>query len=192
MTLYPAHFTLEPANYETPPFLVVREEIMKSANLVEGIRALALSKPIKATFKLTPEALATLVNWVGKAVLARNYLRRRYAWVMPLAVIWILGSMPTAGDAAAGIKPTNLDPVGLGLGVVLIGAWACSKWRPHPALFLVDSVWFLVMAGRLGMDVVEGRSKSWLILVTLLVWMAITGLKHFLRFRGTRLDAKAV
>jgi len=187
LTLYPAHFTLEPASYDTPPFLVLREEVMKSAGFIEGMRALALTKPFKVTFKLPKEAAKTFADWIGKPVLAAHYLRRRYGWVLPVAVIWILGSLPFSGDPAAGVKAAAFDPIAFVLGVALVAAWACAKWRPHPALFLVDSIWFIVMAAHLGWDVVQGRSKGWLVLVALLVWMAVIGFKHFIRFRGTRL-----
>ena len=187
LSLYPAHLTLEPANYETPPFLVVREEVMKSATFMEGMRALGLTKPFKVTFKLPPEAAATLAEWIGKPVLGSFYLRRRYAWVLPVAVLWVLGSLPMAGDSASGAQAVAFDPVGLGLGVALVIAWAFAKWRPHPTLFLVDSIWFLVMAGQLGLEVSRGRGRGWLIMVALLLWMAVTGFKHFVRFRGTQL-----
>jgi hypothetical protein len=187
LTLYPAHLTLEPASYDTPPFLILRDEVMKSATLIEGMRALALTKPFKVTFKLPKEAAQTLADWIGKPVLAAHYLRRRYGWVLPVAAIWVFGSLPFSGDPAAGVEAVEFDPIGLGLGVVLIAAWACAKWRPHPALFLVDSIWFLVMAAHLAMGVVEGRSRGWLALVALLGWMAVIGLKLFVRFRGTRL-----
>ena len=187
LTLYPAHLTLEPASYDTPPFLVLREEMMKSASFIEGMRALALTKPFKVTFKLPKEAAQTLADWIGKPVLAAHYLRRRYGWVLPVAVIWALGSMPYAGDPAAGVEAVPFDPIALVLGLALVAAWACAKWRPHPALFLVDSIWFLVMAAHLGMEVAQGRSKGWLVLVALLAWMAVIGFKHFVRFRGTQL-----
>jgi hypothetical protein len=51
----------------------------------------------------------------------------------------------------------------------------------------VHSVWFLCLAGYLIRDVVHERSKLWLILVALLLWMVVTGLIHFARFRATRL-----
>jgi hypothetical protein len=44
-----------------------------------------------------------------------------------------------------------------------------------------------VMAGHLAMGVAGGRGKGWLVLVVLLLWMVVSGLRHFARFRGTRL-----
>jgi hypothetical protein len=96
-----------------------------------------------------------------------------------------------AGNPAMGVEAVPFDPLGLGLGLALVIAWGCAKWRPHSALFLVDSIWFLVMAGHLGREVAQGRSKGWLILVALLAWMAVSGVKHFVRFRGTQLARAA-
>jgi hypothetical protein len=44
------------------------------------------------------------------------------------------------------------------------------------------------MAVHLIVGVVNGRSQGWLVLVILLLWMVATGLKHFVRFRGTRIE----
>ena len=51
LALHPEHLALAEAS-DTQPYVILREEMMKSATLVEGMRSLALSKPIKATFKL--------------------------------------------------------------------------------------------------------------------------------------------
>jgi len=184
LMLYPAHLALEPAP-DIPPYLILREHMMKSATVIEGMRVLAVSKPIKASFKLTPATAALLTDWIGKPALAACYLRRRYAWVLPVAVIWVFGSLPMKGDPDAGTDSIPFDPFGLVLGLILVASWAWAKWRPHPTLFLVDSTWFLLMGGYLLKDVAGGRNKAWLALVVLLLWMAVTGVKHFVRFRGT-------
>ena len=188
LTVHPEHLTLA----ESPgavPYVLLRDQAMKSFALIEGIPAFGLTKPIKRTFKMTRDAAATLAEWIGKPVLAAAYLKRRYAWVLPLAILWILGSLPLAGDPSVGIDAVPFDPIGLGLGLTLVISWAFAKWRPHPTLFLVDSIWFLVMGGQLIMSVFEGRSKGWLVLVPFLLWMIVTGLKHFFRFRGTRMTS---
>jgi hypothetical protein len=184
LTLHPEHLALA----ESPgaqPYVILRDQVMKSAILIEGVRALALKQPFKKTFKLTPEATVKLSEWIGKPTLAAYYLRQRYAWVLPVAVVWMLGSLPLRGDPAKGIDAVPFDPIGLGLGLTLVVSWACARWRPHPLLFLVDSLWFIALAGYLVMGVVNGRSKGWLVLVVLLLWMVVTGLRHFARFRST-------
>lgn len=187
LTLYPAHLALAQPSDERP-YVILREQMMKSATLVEGVRALVVEQPRKMTLRLTPEAMRALTDWIGRPVLAGYYLRRRYGWVLPVAVLWLVGSLPLPGDQATGAETFQFDPVGFGLGLTLVASWACAKWRPHPALFLVDSLWFAAMAGHLIMNVLNGRSKGWLVLVLLLLWMVVSGLKYFMRFRGTKIE----
>jgi hypothetical protein len=47
------------------------------------------------------------------------------------------------------------------------------------------------MAVNLTLTVILGRSKGWLVLVVLLAWVAVTGFKHFFRFRGTKLEPES-
>jgi hypothetical protein len=170
------------------PFLILHDKFYREAVLVENMKLLTLKTGKKATFKLTPEATAAIAQWLGKSMLASFYLRRRYAWIIPVAAIWIIGSLPIAGNPQAGIDAKPLDLIGLCMGFALVIAWAIAKWRPHPILFLVDSFWFLCLAGYLINDVVHGRSKYWLLLVALSLWLVLTGLKYFARFRTTRLS----
>lgn len=186
LTLHPAHLALADAP-GSQPYVILREQLMKSATLIEGIRAFVVQQPRKVNFKLTPEGVAALAEWIGKPVLAAYYMRRRYGWVLPVAVIWVLGSLPLGGEPPSGAAAVPFDPVGLGLGLTLIVSWAFAKWRPHPLLFLIDSLWILCLAGYLVRDVIVGRSRGWLVLVALLVWMTITGLKHYARFHGITL-----
>ena len=86
LTLYPAHLALSEAP-GAQPYVILREQVMKSAILIEGVRAFVLKQPLKNTFKLTPEATAVLSEWIGKPTLAAYYLRQRYAWVLPIALI---------------------------------------------------------------------------------------------------------
>jgi hypothetical protein len=169
------------------PYVILREQFPNDAVFEENIRALVLKKPKKVMFKLTPEATSAVADWIGKSLLACLCLKSRYVWVLPVAIIWIIGSLPIAGNPESGVQAQPFDVMGFGLGVGLLIAWAFAKWRPHPLLFLVDSMWCLCLAGYLINDVVHGRSKLWLILAALLLWMVVTGFKYFRRFRGTRL-----
>jgi len=186
LTLYPSHLSLaEPPAAQ--PYVIFREQMMKSVTLMEGMRTLAVKEPVKGNFRLTPEATAAVAAWIGKPVLAAYYLKRRHAWLLPVAVLWIIGSLPLEGKPGQGVSSIPFDPIGLGLGIMLVATWAWAKWRPHPVLFLVDSLWFIALACQLVRNVVNGRSKAWLVLVVLVLWMVGTGLKQFARFRGTSL-----
>lgn len=169
------------------PFVILREQMQKDVVLIEGLRALAVKKPRKLNFKLTVEAVDAVGAWLGAGRLAAFYLKQRYSWVLAIAIIWVFGSLPMPGDPDAGIDAIPLDVFGLGLGLVLAVSWAFAKWRPHPGLFLVDSIWFLCLTGYLVNGVFNGRSKLWMILVGMLLWMAIKGFKLFARFRHTKI-----
>jgi hypothetical protein len=189
LTLHPRHLALcDPTGAQ--PYTIPYEEVMTSTTLLEGMRTLALTKPVKLNFKLPPETQAALVLWIGKPALARAYLKRRYSWILPFAIVWVLTSIPMAGDPASGHEPLPFDPFGLILGITLIAMWAWAKWRPHPLLFLIDSFWFLAVAVQLALQVAHGRSKFWLLWMLLLLWLVLTGFKHFIRFKGIRLSAK--
>jgi hypothetical protein len=185
LTCHPSHLALADAP-DVQPYVILRDEMMKTVTLIEGMRALVFAKPVKVTLKLPPDAAAVVAEWTGKPVLARFYLRRRYGWVLPVAAIWLLGSLPIPGNAANSSVP--FDPIGFGLALVLIASWALAKWRPHPALFLVDSLWFLAIGAQLAWQVAHGRNHAWLLLLPFLVWVIVSGVKHFLRFRGTHLS----
>jgi len=188
LTLHPRHLALlDPTGAE--PHIVSHQDMLTAATLLEGMRTLAFTKPVKLNFKLPPETQTALVQWIGRPALARTYLKRRYAWVLPFAIIWVFSSMPVPGDPTAGRAPLPFDLFGLCLGMTLIVTWAWAKWRPHPALFLVDSFWFLAMAVHLAFEVAGGRSIFWLLWVALLLWMVVTGFKLFVRFKGVRLTA---
>ncbi len=176
---------------ETPgaqPYILLREGFPKQFNYSERLRALSVVQPFKVTLKLTPEATTAVTQWFGAAFLARTHLRRRYSFVLPWAAVWILLSLPLPGDASAGLEGKAFDLMNFGLGTTLVAAWACAKWRPHPILFLVDSLWFSFVTVQLTLNVLGGRSKLWLFLVVFLGGMAVTGLLHFLRFRHTKIS----
>lgn len=183
LALHPSHLALTDSP-GAQPYILLRDAMMKSAVLMMGMQTFAITEPRKLTFKLSAEATDALAEWIGKSVVAATYLRQRYAFVLPIAVIWILGSLPLFGKSPEALP---FDPVSFGLGSTLVIMWAFARWRPHPALFLVDSFWFFALAASLIVDVAKGGNKGWLVLVVLLLWMVVSGVKHFARFRGTRI-----
>jgi hypothetical protein len=173
LALHPSHLALgDPA--ADRPYIILRDQVMKTAMLLERMKTFVVEQPRKLMFKLTPEGTKTLAGWIGKPILAAFYLKRRYSWVLPIAIIWLLGAIPVG------------DILGIALGAVLLLGWVIAKYRPHSALFVLDGVWMLVLAGTLIKDVfVDGRSKGWLALVALLIWVGIGGFRYFVQFRGT-------
>ena len=187
LTIFPTHLSLADAP-GAQPYVILREQIMKSVIFLEGMRFLSFKEPRKVNLKLTPAGAKALADWVGLSFLASFYMNRRYKMLLPWAVVWVMASLMPLVPSPSGVKP-HFDAVALILGLVLLGAWAMGKWRPHPILFLVDAVWFACVAVRFSLHVIQlDRSKAWFILVALMVVAAITGFKHFIRFRNTTIS----
>jgi hypothetical protein len=188
LALYPAHLALAQSP-NAQPFVIVREQMMKTAVLVDMPPMLTLTKPFKASFALSPDAWNKLAEWIGKPLLAQHALKRRYSWILPAAFLWMFSSLPLPANAAAGLAAIPFDPVALTLGVLLAGGWAFAKWCPHPVLFLVDSLWFFAMGAHLIPKVLyEGRSKGWLALLPVVLWLGFTGIRNFQRYRGLEIS----
>jgi hypothetical protein len=188
LTVHPSHLALA----DTPgaqPYVILRKEFKKPGFFMEGMRVLSVDVPRKIIFKLTPEGVAAVADWIGKPFLAALYLKRRYAWVLPWAILWVIGSVLTLLPVPPGSKVTpHFDWISFLLGSVLLVACLFAKWRPHPILFLVDSFWFSLIAINLTAGVVYGRNKAWLLMVVVMFWMAVTGLKYYRRFRGVKIE----
>jgi hypothetical protein len=187
LTVLPTHLALAEAP-GAQPYVILREQMMKTVMFMEGLGLLALRQPQKKDFRLTPPGTKAVADWLGKPFLASFYMNRRYKMVLPWAIVWLVSSLMTLMPVpGGGVKP-YFDIYSFALGAVLLATWAFAKWRPHPVLFLVDSIWFLLVAVRLTQNVlVHGRSKGWLVLAALMAWAVVTGVKHFIRFRGTRI-----
>lgn len=184
LTIFPTHLALVDAP-GAQPYVILREQMMKSAVFMEGMRVLSLKEPRKVNLKLTPAGAKALADWIGDSFLAFFYMNRRYKMLLPWAVLWVSASLTSLVPTGSGIRP-NFDAVALILGLVPLGAWAMMKWRPHPVLFLVDGIWFACVAIRFSLHVVQfDRNKAWFMLVPLMVVAAVTGFKHFIRFRNT-------
>ena len=84
------------------------------------------------------------------------------------------------------IDPIPFDVVGFALGVGLIALAILARVAPHRNLFLLDAIWFLLLAADTVWTVVgEGSSPLWLVLAAFLVWVATTPLALYRRFDST-------
>jgi hypothetical protein len=186
LTLLPSHLALADAP-GAQPYVILREQIMKTVVVMEATRALVVQQPQKLVFKLTPEGMAALADWIGKPFLAAFYLKRRYAWVSVWALLWVGGSLTTLITPARDGSGPHFELFGFLLGLTLLAASAFARWRPHSILFLVDSLWFCTVAVQLTVSITQGRSKGWYLVVIILVVAAVSGFKKFFRFRGIKL-----
>lgn len=188
LTLHPAHLALADAP-GAQPYVILRDQLMKSVTLMEGMRALGVERPSKLIFRLTPEGVKVLADWIGKPFLASFYLKRRYTWITFCAIIWLFGSLAPFLAPDPNSPARSIDVVGLIFGLSLLVASAFARWRPHPVLFLADAVWFACLAVNQTMNILsQGRSNFWFLLVALMIWVSSTGVRHFIRFRGTKIE----
>lgn len=102
----------------------------------------------KLMFKLTPEQRERIERWIGPPTAdeLRVKLRRRFAFTAPVAVLFILCSLPVPGDPSLGIEPMPFSPFSFALGATLLLLWTHARLRPRTYLFLLDSAWFALLA----------------------------------------------
>lgn len=194
LELHPDHFTLQ-SEFEPRPLVFTRGELWEKVEPMLAVKLLAVKKPRAITFRLPPEAFATFSQWLGPLTSAdlRRVLNRRYAWVLPIAALLAVTSLPMLGDPEHGVDPVPFDPLGLALGVLLGGIWVCARWRPMRIIFLVDAIWFTFAAARI-IYLTFGVWHTWRLVFS--VWLLILaglGVRWFLRFgKSMREERRAV
>lgn len=147
-----------------------------------GKRMLVAHIPKRQVFQVESEKIAVLKEWLGPPTMLKMTLRRRLRWGLPIGILFIVTSLPLPGDPEAGVEGVPFDVVGMLLGVVLIGLGLMMKIRPVRGLLLVDSVWFVVLSGKVVYNMVEGSSWLWSILVVLLLSSAASGIRQYCYF----------
>ena len=170
---------------------IPREEAARKLEILPtwGRNAALVVRPNgkKLHFKLTADQRERLEGWLGSPTEEelRAHLKRRYAFTAPIGVLFMLTSLPVAGNPAAGIEPLPFSPVSFGLGLGLVLLWLHARLYPEPYLFALDSAWFGLLALSVLVDVLRGGSSAWWLL-----WVAIfaplipAGLKQYRRFRS--------
>jgi hypothetical protein len=143
------------------------------------------TKP-KLQFKLTQEQRERFAAWLGPPTMnhLRVVLRQSYSLMLAIAVLYVLTSLPLPGDPEAGVEALALAPVGLGLGLAAFGLWAHARYHPRPYLFLLDVVWFLVLAADNAWAVSAGRISPWWLLTLLPVALVVNfRISQYAKFR---------
>lgn len=147
--------------------------------------ALVVKIPKSKAFQLDAEAFDAVDGWLRPFTRTdvATILRARLRWTLPIALLFMFTSMPLPGDPAQGIEAIPFDKVGFGLGVGLIVLGVLARFRPHRSLFLVDAVWFLLLAANNVWTVIsQGSSPWWMMFSAFLVWVALTPLSFYRRF----------
>lgn len=167
---------------------LLRGEAPRRVRLVNNalVRAVVFKKPVRATLKLEPTGYHQLERWLGRDHLLRIALNQRLPWSLPIGILFLLGSLPLAPDPAAGVTGHAADPVSAALGASLILQGVLSRRWPHPVFFLLDSLWFAVLASQTVMGVLAGQSPAWLVIVALQVKLVVDGVRQWRRFSRWR------
>ena len=145
------------------------------------------AKKTKYQFKLSPAERQRLERWFGPPTREqlKIALKRRYAFALPIAVIFILTALPIPANPDEGIEAVPARPFSIGLGAGLLILWTLARVRPHPLLFLLDSIWFVLLGGKLVVDVFQGGAAPiWLLWIGLIIPIVLSGLNNYKSFAG--------
>lgn len=189
LRLFPQGLRLTPQREGEPPIHLLRSELATHVQLVNfGVtrRTLAVRKPAKRNFKLDPQGWTQLMAWLGRDARLRIALRQRLGYGVPIGIMVLISSLPLPANPEAGTQGVAFNPVFAILGVALIVGAILARRRPHPALFLVDSAWFAVVAGTLVWRVIHGSSPLWLILAVMQLLLVWSGVSLFRDLKGAR------
>ena len=175
--------SLEPVGEPGRRIRVYRPDFASTFELVRGLglRVLVVRHPVrKLQLKLEPAQVASIEAQLGASgpAFLRSALRRRYALALPLGAVMLLLSFDGAGE-----NGVRLDPLQVALGAGIVGLWAWSRLRPHPAVLLADAVWFALAGSSSILSFV--RRGSWLgILFGVFAFsFAWQGISEFRRYR---------
>jgi hypothetical protein len=186
LRLFPDGFRIDPEDDRVEARVHLRRTELSQIDLVDTPAAphtLVVRAPRKRLFRFQTPAWPVFLAWLGREALFRMALRKRLAYAIPLGIVMALTGLPLPGNPAAGVPGTPFDPLWTGLGLLLVGNGLVARQRPHPALFLSDALWLVLMAGTLVWWVLQGRNVAWLILVVLQVHLAWKGVGLYQEFR---------
>jgi hypothetical protein len=149
---------------------------------------IVIHEPKKKGFKLDGTQLEAVTRWLGPATKEnlRVVLRRRFKFCLAIGVILIALSVPLPGDPATGLKAVPFDIFGAVLGLALVALAFVSRYWISRNIFLLDGLWFMLVAGNVAYGVYKGDSPWWLIGSAFLIYFAVDGFKEYTRFKDVR------
>ena len=142
----------------------------------------------KLVFRLTDDQVLAITHWHGPLTLLdlAHLQKERYKWLLPIAVVLMVVSLPALTDTAGFVHDTVSGYMNLGLGIFLLIIYILSSVSITRVIFLLDFLWFITAGIVVAVDVaLAGRYLS-LVLVPLLMLGAWSGLYEFRRFRGVK------
>lgn len=185
LSLYPDYFRLEAVDSE--PYEVDRAELRDRVQLLDNspflrrVLVVTLGKK-KVFFKLSTEACAAVHAWIGPPTLEdlKLALKRRLSWVTPIGFLFVLSGLPIGG--------LPINPVSLGLGLMLIVTATLAKLWPHRIYFALDSLWFSFLAANSIWMLIQQWSWMRLVLLLLPLMLVQSGWREYRRFAPERME----
>lgn len=169
-------------------FQIPRAEAEEKAELRESRLTnpfLIVSIPKKKViFKLNRTQADSFKDWLGPPTMIglRAALKPRLRWSLPIGILFVVASLPLPANPEAGLEAVPFDPV-LGLfGVSLLVLSILTRIWHQRILFLLDGIWFSLLALHVAAGVLRGDSSWWAIVVILLIIGAKSGFSEYRRF----------
>ncbi|UCH49847.1 MAG: hypothetical protein JSU95_08830 [Betaproteobacteria bacterium] len=169
-------------------FQIARADAEEKAELRESRLTtpfLSVSIPKKkVVFKLDRAQAASIREWLGPPTLVslKAALKRRLRWSVPIGILFVLASLPLPANPEAGLEAVPFDPVSGFFGVSLLALSMLTRVWHHRILFLLDGVWFSLLALNVAVGILRGDSPWWTIIVIVLVIGARSGFSEYKRF----------
>lgn len=138
----------------------------------------------KVVLKLEHKQAELLKKWLGPPTIRglKVALRQRLRWCLPIGIFFVIASIPLPADPEAGIQAVPFDAVSAFLGSSLILLSILTRLWPRRILFLLDGVWFSLLALDVAVDIYQGDSPWWAILIFFLILGAKEGFRKYRHF----------
>lgn len=165
---------------------VLLRDSIDELDLLDGpvITRMLRLKRAKVAMQLDSKGFQAIWAWVGQAQMLKKVLKQRLSWYLALAAIFIVGSLPIAADPDAGVDAVAFDLESALLGAALLVLGAASRLWPHRVLLLLDSAWFVALAGIGIRDIIVGSSSIyWSPLILLQLGLVYSGVLLWKRLR---------
>ena len=169
-------------------FQIARAEAEEKAELRESrisnpFLVVSIAKK-KVIFKLDRDQAAAFKEWLGPPTMVglNVALKRRLRWSLPIAILFVLASLPLPANPEAGLEAVPFDPVSGFFGVSLLALSIITRFWHHRILFLLDGVWFCALAVNVALGIYRGDSPWWAIIVIVLLVGAKSGFSEYKRF----------
>jgi phage FluMu protein Com len=157
---------------------------LKTAKLFLILPVLIVKGLKKFTYRIKANEYEVINEWIGKPQLLKKTLNQRFRWCLPIGFFYMLTSLPLSEDPAAGLEEIPFDPMGMILGLALFVLSFFMKKKPHPSLFVADSVCFFLLLCYTLFQIHSGANVYWGIVIPLFIILIITGMSHYRYFSG--------